>query len=67
MQEVDNFSQTLLRLVLTGDIGKGHAGLLLHIDLRIALCDTAHETAAAPADAHAPHEEVHRAENHNDR
>ena len=67
MQEVYNLGQTLLRLVLSGDIGKGHAGLLLHIDLRIALRDAAHETAAAPADAHAPHEEVHRAENHNDR
>ena len=67
MQEVDNLGQTLLCLVLTGDIGKGNTGFLLHIDLRIALGDTAYETAAAPADTHAPNQEVHRDKNQNDR
>ena len=67
MQEVDNLGQTLLRLVFTGDIGKGHACLLLHIDLCIALGDTAHEAAPAPADTHAPNQEVHRDKNQNDR
>ena len=67
MQKIDNLGQTLLRLVLTGDIGKGHTCLLLHIDLCIALGDTAHEAAAAPADTHAPNQKVHRDENQNDR
>ena len=47
MQEVDDFLQRLLRLVLTGHVRKRDAGLFLDVFLRGALAD-AHD-AAAPA------------------
>ena len=39
MQEVDDFHERFLRLVLSGDIAEGHARLLFHIHLGLALAD----------------------------
>ena len=62
MQEIDDLRQALLRLIFTGNVRKGHAGLLLDVDLRIALSD-AHNSAAA----HAAHHEVHQQKNEHKR
>ena len=42
MQEIDHFLQGFLCLILPGHILEGHAGLLLHIHLGIALSDAHH-------------------------
>ena len=49
MQKVDDLDEGFLRLILPGDIGKGDAGLLFHIDLRLALAHAAHAAQAAGA------------------
>ena len=55
VEEVDDFDQGLLGLVLTRDILEGDAGLLLHILLGRAL---AHVEEASPAPAHPAEEDA---------
>ena len=62
MQEIHHFLQGFLGLVLTGHILERHTGLLLHINLRLALAD-AHHTAAS---GHAAHDEHIGAHHKND-
>ena len=50
LQEVDDLDQLFLGLVHPGDIGKGGFGLLLDIDLSVALADLHH-----PAETALPH------------
>ena len=47
MQEVDDLDEGFLRLVLTGDVGKGDAGGFFHVDLRVGLADAAEAAEAA--------------------
>ena len=54
MKEVDDLDERFFRLVLTGHVRKRYAGLLFHVDLRLALADAA-ETAAHLL-RHAAHE-----------
>ena len=54
MEEVNDFDERFFCLVLTGNVCKGDAGLLFHVDLRLALADAA-ETAAHLL-RHAAHE-----------
>ena len=54
VEEVDDLLKGFLGFVLTGDICKGHAGFLFHINLGLALAD-AH--AAAHLAAYIPHQE----------
>ena len=49
VQEVDDLDEGFLRLVLTGDVGKGDAGGLFHVDLRVGLADAAEAAEAAAA------------------
>ena len=64
MEEVDDFDQRLLRLVLTGHILEGDTGLLLHIHLRGRLADT-HDAAVSVS--HAAHGHIHDDEDQNER
>ena len=47
VQEVDDLDEGFLRLVLTGDVGKGDAGGFFHVDLRVGLADAAEAAEAA--------------------
>jgi hypothetical protein len=58
LQELDDLHQLGLRLVDPCHVGKGHPGLLLHVDLGLALADRQH--AAGPA--HPLHEDTPEAE-----
>ena len=57
MQEVDQFLQGFLSLILPGDIGKTFAGLGLYIDLGVTLTK-AHRIAAAHPITHETHEQL---------
>ena len=46
MEEIHDLHQRLLGLVFTGHVGKGHAGLLLDVNLGVALSN-AHDAASA--------------------
>ena len=58
MQEINDLHERFLGLVLTGNVGKGHAGLLFHVDLGFVFADPADASEAASAHllGHAPHE-----------
>ena len=57
VEEVDDLHQGLLGLVLAGHVGEGDAGLLLHIDLGIALAHAAQAPEAAALLRHEAEEE----------
>ena len=52
MQEIDDLHKGFLRLILTRDIRERDSGLLLDIDLGVALSDAHHSSAAHPAVHH---------------
>ena len=56
VEEVDDLLQRFLCLVLTGHILKGNAGLLFHVNLGLALAETAHHAVAAHALGNGAHE-----------
>ena len=66
MQEVDQFLQCFLSLILPGDIGKTFAGLGLYIDLGVTLTK-AHRIAAAHPITHETHEQLSYNEENKDR
>ena len=57
MQEIDDLDERFLGLVLTGNVGKRDAGGLFHVDLGLALADTAD---AADAAAHFLRQAAHQ-------
>ena len=52
VQEIDDLHKGFLRLILTRDIRERDSGLLLDIDLGVALSDAHHSSAAHPAVHH---------------
>ena len=65
MQEIDDLDKRFLGLVLSGNVRKRDAGGLFHIDLGLALADTA--DAAAHALRHAAHEKAEQGVHDDDR
>ena len=61
MQEIDDLRQAFLGLIFSGDICKCHAGILLDVDLGVALSDAHDPAAADPA-----HHKVHKQQNHHE-
>ena len=66
-QEIDDLDERLLRLVLTCNVGKCHAGLLFHIDLGLVLTEAAAETAAVAHALAQIAEQENGQEDHGDR
>ena len=67
MQEIDDLDKRFLRLVLTCNVGKRHAGLLFHRDLGLVLTEAAAETAAVAHALAQIAEQENGQENHGDR
>ncbi len=59
MQKVDDLDQRFLGLILAGNVGKGDAGLLFHIDLGLVFANAqTADPAAAHSLGHAAHQQT---------